>query len=80
MERIVEHMSDETYTANLIGSTGTEKVELEFINGLPQKSFVRPVQGETTEDSEEVVWELDPDADSDEFSYRIAGIPGADYS
>jgi hypothetical protein len=71
-------MSDDTYTANLIGSNGTETVELEFINGLPQKSFVRPVEGETPNGNEEVVWELVPDADG--FEYREAGIPGADYS
>jgi len=74
-------MSD-TYTANLIGSDATHSIELDYINGLPQKSFVRPVDGESDGDEEEVVWELVPDADGDEgvFEYRIAGIPGADYS
>ena len=70
--------SDGTYTATLIGSAGSETVELEFISGLPQKSFVRPTPGETGDDTEEVVWELVPDADG--YEYREAGIPGADYS
>ncbi len=65
--------SSDNYTASLIGSNGTESIELEFINGLPQKSFVRPGDG-----GEEIVWELVPDADG--FEYREAGIPGADYS
>jgi hypothetical protein len=73
-----ETPTDDTYTATLIGSDGSQTVELEFINGLPQKSFVRPTGGETADDTEEVVWELDPDADG--FEYRSAGIPGADYS
>ena len=72
-------MSD-SYTANLIGSDSTDTVELEFINGLPQKSFVRPIDGEAQGDGEEVVWELVPGSDSDAFEYRVAGIPGADYS
>ena len=44
------------------------------IAGLPQKSFVRP-SGEADGD---VVWELV--SDSDDYEYRQAGIPGADYS
>jgi hypothetical protein len=70
-------MSD-TYTAYLIGNDRTENIELEFINGLPQKSFVRPVEGDPSDELEEVVWELVPD--SEDFTYRVAGIPGADYS
>jgi hypothetical protein len=70
---------DQTYTATLEGAGASETVELSFINGLPQKSFVRPTAGETgSEDSEEIVWELD--ADSEGFVYRAAGLPGADYS
>lgn len=65
-----------TYTADLIGSDGTETVELEFINGQPQKSFVRPSGGE---DAAEVVWELVTGTEDDGFEYREAGIPSADY-
>lgn len=74
-------MSDSTYTAQLVGSDGTETIELEFIGGLPQKSFVRPVSGDN--EGEDVLWELvnDGPADSDGgFEYRQAGWPGADYS
>jgi hypothetical protein len=70
-------MSD-TYTATLIGSESTESVELEFIDGLPQKSFVRP---SSDEHAEEVVWELiDGSEGADGFEYREVGSPGADYS
>jgi hypothetical protein len=74
-------MSD-TYTATLIGNDKTETVELELIQGLPQKSFVRPTDGDGAagEEGEDVVWELVPDTDPDVFEYRAAGIPGADYS
>ena len=70
-------MSDSTYTARLVSSAGTETVELEFIGGLPQKSFVRAVGGDF--DDEEMIWELVND-DSDGYEYREAGRPGADYS
>ena len=66
-------MSDSTYTAQLVGSNGTETVELELIGGLPQKSFVRPGP-----EGEEMVWELVQD--SEDYEYREAGMPGADYS
>lgn len=66
-------MSD-TYTADLIGSSGTESVELEFINGKPQKSFVRPME----EGGREVVWELISDAEG--YQYREAGVPSEDYA
>ena len=67
----------DTYTAQLIGSDHTDTVELEFINGRPQKSFVRPTDGEENGADEEVVWEL---VDDESYEYREAGIPGADYS
>lgn len=70
-------MSDSTYTAHLVGSTGTENVELEFIEGLPQKSIVRTVGGDF--DAEEMVWELVTDGTEGRFEYREAGRPGADY-
>jgi hypothetical protein len=71
---------DQTYTATLVGAGASETVELTFINGSPQKSFVRPTEGETGAESEEVVWELDADAEGEGFVYRAAGLPGADYS
>ncbi|MCU1544741.1 MAG: hypothetical protein JWM50_2606 [Microbacteriaceae bacterium] len=69
-------MSDSTYTAHLIGASGTETLELELIGGLPQKSIVRD-GGEAGD----VVWELVDGADtSGPFEYRQEGVPGADYS
>ncbi|MFT2693450.1 hypothetical protein [Clavibacter zhangzhiyongii] len=67
-------MTDSTYTAQLVGPDGTEETEVEFLNGEPVKSFTRA----TSLSEEEVVWELDSDADG--YVYRPAGIPGADYS
>jgi hypothetical protein len=75
----VEDMSD-TYTAELIGPDGTETIELDFIEGLPQKSFVRAAPGEEDADPEEIVWELVPSTDESTFRYQSAGSPGADYS
>lgn len=74
-------MSD-TYTAHLIGSDEGDTVELEFIDGLPQKSFVRESAGEEDGDTEETVWELIDQGGSSEgpFRYQSAGSPGADYS
>ena len=71
-------MSD-TYTAELVGPDGSETVELNFIEGLPQKSFVRATPGEEDGDDEEMVWELVPGTDG-VFRYQQAGVPGADYS
>jgi hypothetical protein len=71
-------MSD-TYSAELLGPDGGETVELTFIDGLPQKSFVRETPGEEDGDAEEIVWELVPGTD-DVFRYQQAGVPGADYS
>jgi hypothetical protein len=70
-------MSD-TYRAELIGNDHTETIELQLINGLPLKSFVRPTSGEENGDEEEIVWELI--LGSDPIQYREAGIPQADYS
>jgi hypothetical protein len=70
-------MSD-TYTAVLIGRGSRETIELEFIEGLPQKSFVRATPGEEDGDEEVVVWELVLDAEG--YEYQAAGIPGADYA
>ncbi|WP_165069637.1 hypothetical protein [Marisediminicola senii] len=64
----------EKYTAKLVGSDETESLELDLIGGLPQKSFIRP----DGENGEEVVWELVPE--SEDYEYRVGGMPGADYS
>jgi hypothetical protein len=69
----------ETYTAELVGPDGTETVELEFIDGLPRKSFARATPGFEDDTSKDVVWELDEGAD-EVFRYEPAGQPGADYS
>ena len=69
-------MSESTYTARLVGSTGTETLELELIDGLPRKSIIREGAGER--EDEDVVWELV--TDSDDYEYREAGRPAADYS
>jgi hypothetical protein len=71
-------MSD-TYEAELVGPDGSESIELTFIDGLPQKSFTRPAQGETGEDDADEVWELDP-ASEGVFRYELAGKSSADYS
>lgn len=68
-------MSDTVYTAILDSGSTTESIELEFIEGEPQKSLVRSadIDGEPAE----VVWELDPDAA--EYTYRPIEIQeGAD--
>jgi len=69
---------DTTYTAELVSGDGTEQVELDFISGLPQKSFIRSGAAGDSEDEDDVVWELDESADG--YVYREAGRPGADYS
>ena len=69
-------MSESTYTARLVGSTGTETLELDLIDGLPRKSIIREGAGER--EDEDVVWELV--TDSDDYEYREAGRPAADYS
>ena len=61
----------ETYTAELVGPGATETVELEFIGGLPQKSFVRATPGAEDDSSQDVTWELDEGAD-EVFRYEPA--------
>ncbi len=53
-------MTEGVYTAILDSGSTTESIQLEYIEGLPQKSLVRTadVDGEAVD----VVWELDPDA------------------
>ncbi len=57
--------SDEKYTATLVGAE-EKTVELDLIQGLPQKSFTR----KTTVDGDEVelTWELDTTAP--DYTYR----------
>jgi hypothetical protein len=69
----------ETYTAELVGPDGTETVELEFIDGLPRKSFTRATPGAEDDPTQDVVWELDEGAD-EVFRYEPAGEPAQDYS
>jgi hypothetical protein len=71
-------MSD-TYQAELVGPDGTETIELEFIAGLPQKSFVRATPGHEGDKTDDVVWELDEGAD-EVFRYEQVGRPAEDYS
>jgi hypothetical protein len=61
----------ETYSAELVGPDGSETVELEFINGLPQKSFVRAKPGAEDDSSQDITWELDEGAD-EVFRYEPA--------
>jgi hypothetical protein len=61
----------ETYTAELVGPNGSETVELEFIDGLPQKSFVRATPGAENDSTKDVTWELDEGAD-EVFRYEPA--------
>ena len=61
----------ETYTAELVSPGGTETVELEFIDGLPRKSFVRATPGAEHDRSRDVTWQLDEGAD-EVFRYEPA--------
>jgi hypothetical protein len=61
----------ETYTAELAGPNGSETVELEFIDGLPQKSFVRANPAAENDSTQDVIWELDEGAD-EVFRYEPA--------
>ena len=69
----------QTYTAELVGPDGSETVELEFINGLPQKSFVRASPSAEDDSTQDVTWELDEGAD-EVFRYEPAGEAAQDYS
>jgi len=72
-------MSDDTYTASFVGEDGSEVAseQLAYIDGLPQKSVMRP----GAEDGEDLNWELDTDTTSDDgFVYRSMGVAQHDYS
>jgi hypothetical protein len=61
----------QTYTAELVSPEGTETIELEFIEGLPRKSFVRAKPGAEDDSSQDITWELDEGAD-EVFRYEQA--------
>ncbi|BDZ47626.1 hypothetical protein [Naasia aerilata] len=69
-------MAENTYQATLDGGDSTETVELELIQGEPQRTITRSVEidGETVEE----LWELD--LSSPEYTYRREGYEGRDYS
>ncbi|MCU1571316.1 MAG: hypothetical protein JWR33_2057 [Naasia sp.] len=69
-------MAENMYTATLDGGEGTETLELELIQGQPQKTITRSteVDGEQVEE----IWQLDPDAP--DYTYRPGGYEGRDYS
>ena len=53
-------MSDSTYSAVLDDGQDLETIELEFVDGSPQRDLVRTAVLDGTE--VEVIWELDTDA------------------
>jgi hypothetical protein len=69
-------MAENTYQATLDGGESKETIELELIQGEPQRTITRSVEidGETVEE----LWELD--LDSPEYTYRREGYEGRDYS
>jgi hypothetical protein len=69
----------QTYTAELVGPDGSETIQLEFIDGLPQKSFVRANPSAEDDSTQDVTWELDEGAD-EVFRYQPAGEAAQDYS
>ncbi len=69
-------MAENTYTATLARGDSTETVELELIQGEPQRSFTRTVDVDGTPVDE--VWELDPDAP--DYTYRPVGYGDRAYS
>jgi hypothetical protein len=69
-------MADNTYTATLAGGDQTDSIELEFIQGEPQRTLTRSVNVEGEQVDE--VWELDLDAP--EYTYRPGGYEDRAYS
>jgi len=69
-------MADNTYTATLARGDSSETVELEFIDGEPQRSILRTidVEGESVDE----VWELDLGAP--DYTYRPGGYEDRAYS
>ncbi len=69
-------MAENTYTATLARGDSTETVELELIQGEPQRSFTRTV--EVGGASVDEVWELD--LDGPDYTYRPGGFEDRAYS
>jgi hypothetical protein len=69
-------MAENTYTATLARGDSTETVELELIQGEPQRSITRTVDVDGS--SVDEVWELDPSAP--EYTYRPGGFEDRAYS
>ncbi len=69
-------MAENTYTATLARGDSTETIELELIQGEPQRSFTRTVDVEGTPVDE--VWELD--LDGPDYTYRPGGYEDRAYS
>ena len=69
-------MAENTYTATLVRGDSSETLELELIQGEPQRAITRSVEvnGETLEE----VWELDLGAP--DYTYRPGGYEDHDYS
>ncbi|WP_423921834.1 hypothetical protein ACPEEZ_01550 [Frigoribacterium sp. 2-23] len=69
-------MSNPTYTASFVASNGTKTEQLEYIDGLPQKSLVRP-----DSKGDDLNWELDESSSvGDAYVYRSLGVAEHDYS
>jgi len=69
-------MADNTYTATLARGDSSETIELELIQGEPQRSITRTV--EVNGESIDEVWELD--LDSPDYTYRPGGYEDRAYS
>jgi hypothetical protein len=69
-------MADNTYTATLVRGDSSETVELELIQGEPQRTITRSV--EVNGESIDEVWELDLGAP--DYTYRPGGYEDHDYS
>lgn len=69
-------MAGDTYTATLEGPDSSETLELELIQGEPQRTIARTV--EVNGESIDELWELDPSAE--DFTYRPGGYEDRAYS
>ena len=69
-------MADNTYTATLARGDSSETIELELIQGEPQRSITRSI--EVNGESVDEVWELDQSAP--DYTYRPGGFEDRAYS
>ncbi|WP_210508813.1 hypothetical protein [Naasia sp. SYSU D00057] len=69
-------MADNTYTATLARGDSSETIELELIQGAPQRTITRSV--DVNGESVDEVWELDPDGP--DYTYRPGGYEDRAYS